>query len=220
MGATVTRNAEADSGTAWTTPIEGALTIHALALSGDGDFVYAAGSKASGEGFVVRLRADGGGMIARLDLKTAVLALAAGNDGAIYAGGSQVRKLDPELSTVFLSDPGGLAVGLVAGPEGAIYAAINSGGQAFLSKLSADGSQWLYRTSVGPAEAAAIVWDGEAIYVTGSTASLDLGVRRAAQEWRNGMNDAFVTKFNGQDGAVVWSTYLGGGGSDGATCEW
>ncbi len=203
-------------GNSWAASIDGATSINALALSPDGDAVYAAGNTASGAGFVVRLNAADGGVAARLDLGTAVLALAVGADGAIYTGGNLVRKMSPQLETIFALDPSGVAVGLAADPaDGALYAAINAGGRAFAAKLSPDGSTWLYRSAAGPAMAAGLAYDGEAIYLTGSTDSLDFPVKNAAQDRRDGTSDAFVTKFSAADGAVIWSTYLGGRGADG-----
>ncbi|MCC6343958.1 MAG: SBBP repeat-containing protein [Bryobacterales bacterium] len=51
-------------------------------------------------------------------------------------------------------------------------------------------------------------------YVTGTTASLDFPVLGAAQSTRQGQTDLFVTKLDGNTGAVLYSTYLGGSGQE------
>jgi len=51
-------------------------------------------------------------------------------------------------------------------------------------------------------------------YVTGSTASANFPTTSAEQNTSGGDGDAFVTKFNSTGTALVYSTYLGGNGSD------
>jgi hypothetical protein len=53
-------------------------------------------------------------------------------------------------------------------------------------------------------------------YVTGWTNSTNFPMANARQENLQGSNDAFVTKLN-TNGNIVYSTYLGGSGSDGGT---
>jgi hypothetical protein len=101
--------------------------------------------------------------------------------------------------------------------DDSLYAAIDSQKKAFGAKLSPDGKQWLYRTTLGPARAAGLTFDGQAIYLTGTTDSLDLVVKNAVQDLRNGISDAFAAKIGAADGGIVWSTYLGGRGADAAS---
>jgi YD repeat-containing protein len=56
--------------------------------------------------------------------------------------------------------------------------------------------------------------DDESAFVVGTTMSLDFPVANAAQDASFGTPDAFVTKFNASGSALVFSTYLGGHGSD------
>ncbi len=54
---------------------------------------------------------------------------------------------------------------------------------------------------------------GEA-FVTGSTSSSDFPTTSAFQALASGFQPAFVTKFNSTGTALIYSTYIGGGGSD------
>lgn len=94
-------------------------------------------------------------------------------------------------------------------------------GEAFLAKLSADGSALLYSTYHGgsmgeDAEGVAVV-DAENVYIVGSTSSANFPTRNALQPALGGVVDAFVARFdttkNGID-SLVYSTYLGGSLSD------
>ncbi|HEY6293552.1 MAG TPA: SBBP repeat-containing protein [Terriglobia bacterium] len=51
-------------------------------------------------------------------------------------------------------------------------------------------------------------------YVTGSTASLNFPVKSAAEASPNGQGDAFVSKLNAAGSGLIYSTYVGGSGSD------
>src|SRR5207248_3313893 len=52
-------------------------------------------------------------------------------------------------------------------------------------------------------------------YITGSTDSSNFHTVNPLQAVLGGGNDAFVAKFNSQGSALVYSTYLGGSGSEG-----
>ncbi len=54
-------------------------------------------------------------------------------------------------------------------------------------------------------------------YVTGSTGSVNFPVKSYEQGTMAGSGDAFVTKFNPTGSGLIYSTYLGGSGSDFAT---
>ena len=107
----------------------------------------------------------------------------------------------------------------LAGPAGA--AALK--GDAFVAKLSADGSTLLYSTFLGGSgedcgNAVAVDTQGHC-YVTGETASPDFPVANALQPAFGGptpasKGDAFVTKLSPDGSALVYSTYLGGSGND------
>lgn len=90
---------------------------------------------------------------------------------------------------------------------------------AYLAKLSADGSELLYSTFFGGAEAAdladAIALDATGnIYLTGYTNSVDFPTKDPLQPYHlGGYYDAWVAKF-APSGSLVFSTFLGGTGSD------
>ena len=96
----------------------------------------------------------------------------------------------------------------------------------FVTKLNADGSALLYSSYLGAAgsdfvSGIAVDAAGNA-YVTGFTDSgnafrLDAPfptTPNAFQEIPGGSGDAFVTKLNATGSALIYSTFLGGGGSD------
>ncbi len=94
----------------------------------------------------------------------------------------------------------------------------------FVAKLSADGSSLLYSTYLGGLTSGtftdqvysiAVDSNGSA-YVVGSTSSASFPVKNALYPTLNGSEDAFVTKFSPAGSALVYSTYLGGSGGDGA----
>jgi hypothetical protein len=90
---------------------------------------------------------------------------------------------------------------------------------AFVTKLNAAGSALVYSTYLGGS------WDeyGNRIavdptgnaYVTGQTPSLDFPTANAIQPTSHGSWEAFVTKINADGNAFVYSTFLGGSGTDG-----
>lgn len=96
-------------------------------------------------------------------------------------------------------------------------------GDAFVAKLNAAGSALVYSTYLGGTAkdgAYGIAVDSECnAYVTGYTYSTDFPTANALQRvfrgpGGTGGGDAFVAKLNASGAALVYSTYLGGGGSD------
>jgi hypothetical protein len=51
-------------------------------------------------------------------------------------------------------------------------------------------------------------------YITGRTASVDFPLQNPKQTTRSGFSDVFITKLNASGTAVIYSTYLGGSGSE------
>jgi len=89
---------------------------------------------------------------------------------------------------------------------------------AFVSKLSADGSTLLFSTYLGGtgddiANGIAVHDPDNSVYVVGSTNSVDFPLVRALQG-PGGLLDAFVAKLAPAGNAFVFSTYLGGSGND------
>ncbi|MDI3282200.1 SBBP repeat-containing protein [Polyangium sp. 15x6] len=91
-----------------------------------------------------------------------------------------------------------------------LVAKLNAAGNAlaYYSRFGGSGEDRPYGLAVDPA--------GNA-YVTGSTLSVDFPVTPGAmQQTRRGDMDAFVTKLNVSGSSLVYSTYLGGSGSEDA----
>jgi hypothetical protein len=97
--------------------------------------------------------------------------------------------------------------------------AIGGTQDGFVTKINAAGSALVYSTYLGGtggeiAFGIAVDASGNA-YVGGSTGSFNsFPVANAIQCVRNGGQDLFVTKFNPSGSALIYSTYLGGSGSD------
>ncbi len=88
---------------------------------------------------------------------------------------------------------------------------------AFVTKLDATGTNLLYSTYLGgsgPDEGIAITVDGSGnIYVSGDTLSADFPTNSISQRF-GGVRDSFVIKLNPASTNLLYSTYLGGSGSD------
>jgi hypothetical protein len=92
-------------------------------------------------------------------------------------------------------------------------------GDAFVAKFDATGSTLVYATylggSGGESGAGIAVDSSGAAYITGETTSTDFPTMNAFQLANaGGQEDAFVTKVDPTGSALVYSTYLGGSGSD------
>jgi hypothetical protein len=94
------------------------------------------------------------------------------------------------------------------------------GGDAFVSKISPDGSALVYSTFLNGrgfevGRGIAVDAAGHA-YVTGFTTSPDFPTMNPLQkEFGGGHYDAFVVKLNPNGSALAYSTFLGGSGDDG-----
>jgi hypothetical protein len=94
---------------------------------------------------------------------------------------------------------------------------------AFITKLSPNGSSLVYSTYLGGSGQVDTCGDqgngiavdlGGNAYVTGSTCSADFPTANALFSTFHGDFDAFVTKINAAGSALVYSTYLGGEAAD------
>src|SRR5262249_17451475 len=89
---------------------------------------------------------------------------------------------------------------------------------AFVTKLSADGSAALYSTYLGGSgddsgRGIAVDNSGNA-YITGLTTSGNFPIASPYQSANAGGTDVFVTKLNPNGTDFIYSTYLGGNGFD------
>jgi len=104
--------------------------------------------------------------------------------------------------------------------RGAFDRTLGGDSDAFVTKLNASGSAPVYSTYLGGSSAdagngIAVDTRGRA-YVTGSTQSADFPTTPGAfdRTFNGGFNDAFVTKLNASGSSLIYSTFLGGTGSD------
>lgn len=89
---------------------------------------------------------------------------------------------------------------------------------AFMTRLSSAGNSLLHSTYLG-GNARDIGRDistdsDDNIYATGETTSTDFPTQNPYQDTQGGLSDVFVTKFSSSDASLVYSTYLGGSGTD------
>jgi hypothetical protein len=155
---------------------------------------------ANGVAFVTKLNATGSALI--------YSTLLGGSTGT--SGG---------LASAIAVDAAGSAY--VTGVAGSQNFPVTSGafqttpGAGFVTKLNASGSDLVY-SSYLPSEPVAIALDvsGDA-YVTGGTGS-SFPLMNALQGY-GGNGDAFVSELNAGGSALLFSTYLGGSGVDGAS---
>lgn len=102
---------------------------------------------------------------------------------------------------------------------GAYQTVKNTGVAVFIAKINPAGSALAYATFLNGTgddfgQALAIDANGNA-YVTGHTTSTDFPTTSGAyQSARSGTSAAFVTELNASGSALVYSTYLSGGGDD------
>ncbi|HWP43303.1 MAG TPA: SBBP repeat-containing protein, partial [Blastocatellia bacterium] len=100
---------------------------------------------------------------------------------------------------------------------------VHGGGllDAFLAKLSPSGDRLVYSTYLGGSgndRALRIAADAAGnAYVTGDTDSANFPVLGGIRPEYGGSADAFAAKLNSSGSRLVYSTYLGGSGIDGAT---
>jgi len=89
---------------------------------------------------------------------------------------------------------------------------------AFITKINASGTALVYSTYLGGSDAdgaVGIAVDSEgAAYVAVQTESTNLPVKNPIQETNAGDIDIFIAKVNSSGSALIYSTYLGGSGSD------
>ena len=90
-----------------------------------------------------------------------------------------------------------------------------SNGDAFVFKLSSDGTELVFSTYIGGIrdEEGRAIWVTNAgrVYVAGNTNSTDFPVsNNAYQKVRKGLKDCFISCFDSQLGTLLSSTYVGG----------
>src|SRR5262249_28201546 len=100
----------------------------------------------------------------------------------------------------------------------AIQSSYGGGTDAFVTKLSPSGDRILFSTYLGGSGldvGYGIASNFNAVFVTGTTISPDFPSKNSIQS-AAGDQDAFVTKIDLGGSTLLYSTYLGGSGRDGA----
>ena len=130
-------------------------------------------------------------------------AVAVDASGSAYVAGATLSSDFPTL--------GPIQANLAAGSFG-------PANDAFVAKLSPDGTKLVYATYLGGSGddgATGIAVDSTgAAYVAGFTSSTNFPTAAPIQASLKGTYNAFIAKINPAGGALVYSTYLGGSGSD------
>ncbi len=136
------------------------------------------------------------------------LAVAIDTQGNAYVTGDTLSPGFPTVRPVQATSGG--SAGGVAG----------SFPDAFVSKYNPNGSALIYSTFLGGSDidqGTAIAVDGQgAAYVAGNTNSPNFPTVGPLQATKGSEPDAFVVKIDPPGGTLVYSTYLGGSGADGA----
>ncbi|HVL28735.1 MAG TPA: SBBP repeat-containing protein, partial [Acidimicrobiales bacterium] len=227
----VARINSAGSAIDWSTFVGGAGsdTGHAIAVDRDGAVVVGGATDSSNfpvnrpfqgvvsrpddtEGFVLKINPGGNGLAWSSYIGGAgtdhVVDVAVDAQGDVYLAGDTQSANFPTVRA--LQD----ALGGPSAGSG------NNLSDAFVAKVKGDGSGLLYSTYLGGGDsdkATGIAVDAAgAAYVTGNTGSLNFPVVSAFQSRKDGDFDAFVSKIRPDGSALAYSSYLGGGGSDGA----
>jgi hypothetical protein len=164
---------------------------------------YQGGNGGSVDVFVAKLNAAGNALIyctylgGNLDDRAYALAIDASAN--IYVAGWTYSANFPTTSTSFQR--------VLAG-----------GRDAFVTKLSSNGSRLVYSTYLGGTDNEAAYGLGldssGSAYLAGETHSTNFPLRGAYQAVNRGRQEAFVAKLSPDGASLDWSTYLGGSGDD------
>jgi Beta-propeller repeat len=183
-------------------------TVHPLQPTFGGGGNCSQVGNPGGDAFVAKLRADGSALVYATYLggsddensgQSGASGIAVDAAGQAYVTGSTGSSDFPTVHPLQLKPP-----------------AISSRGDAFVAKLTADGSALVYATylggSSGDAGAGIAVDASGAAYVTGFTFSPDFPTVHPLQPTLRSSvsSNAFVAKLTANGAALIYSTYLGG----------
>jgi beta-propeller repeat-containing protein len=173
------------------------------------------GPSGSGDAYVTKLNATG----SALEYSTYIGGATGGDSGLAIA-------IDGTGSAYITGYTGSTDFPTTAGAYDTTYNAASGAANAFVSKLSPDGSALDYSTYLGGFNTSGFFDLGSGIavdatgaaYVAGDADSTNFPVTPGAFDTtQNGSSDAFVTKLNPAGSALVYSTFVGGTSFDSST---
>lgn len=197
-----------DGGNSWTESNTGfpGTRISTLVLNPTQPSTLFVATTSGSDAFVTKLSAGGASQVYSTFLGGNLLDLGNGialdSSGNVYVAGSTSSDDFPTANALQSNKRGNLGIS-----------------DAFLTKLNASGSAFVYSTFLGgefidSGSAVAVDPTGNA-YICGSTSSQSFPVVNAFQSHIGGFfDDAFVTKVNAAGSALVYSTYIGGKRTD------
>ena len=192
-----------NSGTNWSQSNVGLanLAVFAVAVDLNNPAIVYAGTVIGGDAFAVRLDPSGAAL-----------------DYVLTFGGNE---LDEARGVALDSSGMPYVVGSTSSQNYPVTNAFQatSGGSrdAFVAKLNASGSGFVYNTYLGGSgieQGRAIAVRQDKAYVVGSTTSTNYPVVNAFQPGIASTTDAFFTTFNSAGSALEFSSYFGGAGTD------
>lgn len=168
-------------------------------------------------GFITRLSSGGDALVYSTYLagvddfgSSSVAAIALDRTGSAYVTGSTHSETFPTINPAQAMNPGGVCI---SGDTGFIC-----NRDAFVSKLNPSGSALTYSTYLGGPgddDGADIAVDATgSAYVVGTTSAYTFPTQNAFQQRRSGRSDLFVARLSVGGNEFIYSTLLGGGGSE------
>ncbi|HLJ51095.1 MAG TPA: SBBP repeat-containing protein [Bryobacteraceae bacterium] len=141
-----------------------------------------------------------------------------------FLGGTAGGMMTPETATGVAVDSAGEAcvTGVTSSSDFPVLRAYQGsavwGTHGFVTKFNAAGNGLVFSTYLGGSGRdwpMGIAVNSSGVFVGGYTSSTDFPLQNAIQQSNAGMYDAFAAGFDA-NGSLVFSTYLGGGGTDSA----
>jgi hypothetical protein len=207
-----------DADGAFSVAVDSTGSAYVAGLTGSSDFptVNAFQTKKAGglsnatDNFITKLSPDGSKLAYSTYLGNAtfnlydgffpMIGIAVDSVGSVYLAGATQGVNFPTVNALQSKYGGGLS-------------------NAFVTKINSSGSSLVYSTYLGGSDfdwANGIAVDSQGnAYVTGQAESSDFPTVNALQPSSGGGFDAFITKINAGGSGIVYSTYLGGSGTDG-----
>ncbi|HMX25587.1 MAG TPA: FG-GAP-like repeat-containing protein, partial [Blastocatellia bacterium] len=154
-------------------------------------------------------------------LPLTALAISPANSSVIYASSNFGVWKSVDGGATWSADSKGVVSpairALAADAQGNVFAGANPGSDAFVAQLNPAGSALEFARYLGGAQDdigyGVAVDAANNIWIAGVTGSTDFPVNNALQATNGGGFDAFATKLS-PAGAILFSTYLGGGSAD------